>query len=138
MESVFGMSVSERRVSKAEDDLHSNFRRLISFYFTNVPEAISFFHVKKQFEVCGMLDDVYFACNRNKYGIRYGFARFINVKDVSKLLKALNNICFGHMRVWDRVAQFDKGAIVRKGKEQSVLRLGGWRAFKHCPKSKEG
>ncbi|GAU25531.1 hypothetical protein TSUD_280160 [Trifolium subterraneum] len=60
------------------------------------------------FEVCGMLEDVYVAKKLNKFGEPYGFVKFSKVKDVKKLLKALNVVYFGHFRVRARVARFDR------------------------------
>ncbi|MCI24592.1 papain family cysteine protease, partial [Trifolium medium] len=36
------------------------------------------------------------------------YRRFSNVRDVTKLTKALNAVCFGHFRVRARVASFDR------------------------------
>jgi hypothetical protein len=55
-----------------------------------------------------MLEDIYIAKNRNKQGQPYGFVRFSNVRDVDKLVKALNAVCFGDFRVRARVARFNR------------------------------
>lgn len=39
--------------------------------------------------------DVYLASKRNVNGGAFGFVRYSKVKDVEKLLKALNNVWFG-------------------------------------------
>jgi len=80
----------------------------VSFYFTNVPEDISYFSLRQGFEVCGMMKDVYLAKKRNLNGGVFGFVRYGNVKDVKKLLKALNNVWFGDYRVVAKVASFDR------------------------------
>ncbi|MCI37318.1 RNA recognition motif, partial [Trifolium medium] len=54
---------------------------------------------RKGFEVCGILEDVFVPKKRNMSGEPYGFVRFSNVKDVNKLLKALNAVCFGQFRI---------------------------------------
>ena len=38
----------------------------------------------------------------------FGFVRYGNVRDVDKLLKALNNVWFGDCRVVAKVASFDR------------------------------
>ncbi|PNX85375.1 putative sulfate transporter, partial [Trifolium pratense] len=63
------------------------------------------------FEVCGMLDDVFVPNKRNKRGQPFGFVKFANVRDVSKLLRALNNVRFGNFCVRARVASFDRNNI---------------------------
>ncbi|MCI48165.1 RNA recognition motif, partial [Trifolium medium] len=59
-------------------------------------------------EVCGMLEDVYVPKKRNKRGEPYGFVKFSNVRDVTKLTSALNAVYFGHYRIRARVASFDR------------------------------
>jgi hypothetical protein len=57
-----------------------------------------------------MLEDVYVARKRSRYGEPYGFVKFSNVRDVNKLTKALNAVWFGHFRVRASVAMFDRNA----------------------------
>ncbi|CAJ2673457.1 unnamed protein product [Trifolium pratense] len=88
--------------------LGTKFKRYVSFYFTNFLPLHSNFFLRKGFEVCGMLEDVYLAKKTNRYGEPYGFVKFSNVKDVSKMMKALNAVWFGHYRVRASVAMFDR------------------------------
>jgi hypothetical protein len=89
----------------------SGLKRYVSFYFTNFPVYLSNFYLQKGFEVCGILEDVYVARKRNKLGQPYGFVRFSNVRDISKLSKALNAVCFGEFRVRASVARFDRNDV---------------------------
>ncbi|GAU33774.1 hypothetical protein TSUD_393360 [Trifolium subterraneum] len=86
----------------------SEFMRYVSFYITNFPPLISLFYLRKGFEVCGILEDVYVPRKRNVHGEVFGFVKFSKVKDVNKLSKALNTVCFGNYRVHARVASFDR------------------------------
>ncbi|KAK2402847.1 heterogeneous nuclear ribonucleoprotein A0 [Trifolium repens] len=88
--------------------LGSDLRRYVTFYFTNFPAQLSIFYLRKGFEVCGILEDVYVAKKRNRFGEPYGFVKFSNVKDVTKLTKALNVVWFGHFRVCASVAKFER------------------------------
>lgn len=81
-------------------------QNVVSFYFTNIPLDISYVSLRQGFEVCGILEDVYLARKRNVNGGAFGFVRFGKVKDVEKLLKALNNVCFGDWKVVAKVASF--------------------------------
>ena len=90
------------------DDTGTGKQPFISFYFTNVPEAISYIALRQGFEVCGILEDVYLAKKRNVNGGVFGFVRFGKVLNVEKLLKALNNVWFGDCRVVAKVASFDR------------------------------
>ncbi|KAK2421300.1 heterogeneous nuclear ribonucleoprotein A0 [Trifolium repens] len=90
--------------------LGTTLKRYVSFYFTNFPAHMSIFYLRKGFEVCGILEDVYVARNRNRYGEPYGFVKFSNVRDVAKMTKALNAVWFGQFRVRASVAKFDRNA----------------------------
>ncbi|GAU51099.1 hypothetical protein TSUD_411800 [Trifolium subterraneum] len=97
-------------------------QRYVSFYFTNFPPQISIFYLRKGFEVCGILEDVFVARKRNRLGESYGFVKFSNVRDIAKTTKALNAVWFGHYRVIASVANFernDPGANRRPEKEKA-------------------
>jgi hypothetical protein len=66
-----------------------------------------------------MLEEVVVPRRVNVYGEHYGFVRYSNVRDVCKLLKAVNAVCFGHFQIKAKVANFDKAAVaeVEKGAE---------------------
>lgn len=95
------------------DDGLSNLKA--TFYFTNIPDRLPLFRLRKFFEVCGILSDVYLARRLNARGQVYGFVRFLNVKNRAKLGVALNNIWIGDYRVWAREARFDRFADFDKG-----------------------
>ncbi|WJX67849.1 hypothetical protein P8452_52282 [Trifolium repens] len=113
--------------------LGSNLKRYVSFYFTNFPAQLPLFYIRKGFEVCGILEDVYIAKQCNRFGEPYGFVKFSNVRDVSKLTKALNAVYFGHYRIRASLARFDRssgppGSLddggEKKGVEVSVKAVG--------------
>jgi len=81
---------------------------IVSFYFTNVPDNISYTSLRQGFEVCGIMEDVYLARKRNVNGAKFGFVRFSKVKDIDKLLKAVNNVWFGDCKVVAKVSSFDR------------------------------
>jgi hypothetical protein len=54
------------------------------------------------------------------YGEVYGFVTYAKVRDVEKLLKAVNNVCFGQYCVCAVLSRFD-----RKGsKKEERVRKG--------------
>jgi RNA recognition motif-containing protein len=95
-------------VQNATHSIGSNIKRYVTFYFTNVPDMVPYFIVKEGFEVCGILDNIFLSRKRNKQGHIYSFVRYANVRDVEKMLKALNNISFGQFRVWAKIARFGR------------------------------
>jgi len=83
-------------------------KRFVTFYITNFLERANYWYLRKGFEVCGILDDVYVAPTCNARGQAYGFVRFLNVRVIEKLEQALNNVWFGDLRVWARVVRFKR------------------------------
>ena len=81
---------------------------VVSFYFTNVSDNISYNSLRHGFEVCGIMEDVYLARKRNVNGANFGFVRYSKVKDVDKLLKAVNNVWFGDYKVVVKVSSYDR------------------------------
>ena len=67
----------------------SSVKRFVTFYISNFPPQASNFFLRKGFEVCGIIEDVFVANTRNMYDEVYGFVRFAKVRDTDKLLKAL-------------------------------------------------
>jgi len=54
-----------RRDQLVLDNLGKDKHPFVSFYFTNVPEYISHRSLRRGFEVCGIMEDVYLAWKRN-------------------------------------------------------------------------
>jgi len=54
--------------------------------------AFLFFLLRQQFEVCGILTNVFIGRHRNAREQIYGFVCFSNVKNSDKLSQALNNV----------------------------------------------
>ncbi|GAU45849.1 hypothetical protein TSUD_371450 [Trifolium subterraneum] len=71
----------------------------------------------------------------NLQGKIYGFVRYSNVKDVGKLLNAINDISFGQSRIWAKLARFEEDYV--RGEERVFRknegRGGGW-----CGSTNEG
>jgi hypothetical protein len=111
-------------------------QRYVSFYFTNFPVQLSLFYLRKGFEVCGILEDIYVARKRNKQGHPYGFVRFSNVRDITKLTKALNVVCFGDFRVRARVARFDRNNATADKSGVASMKAGVLGAAKGVDKLK--
>ncbi|MCH95090.1 hypothetical protein A2U01_0016063, partial [Trifolium medium] len=108
---------------RGSDKLGTELKRYVSFYFTNFPCQLSNLYLRKGFEVCGMLEDVFVPKKRNKRGEPFGFVKFSNVRDVTKLLSALNNVHFGHYRVRARVASFNRNDMMA-GQRLETERFG--------------
>jgi hypothetical protein len=120
VKSVKNHSQQLQDVTNNDAATESSLKRFVTFYVTNFPPQASTIFLRKGFEVCGILEDVFVSNNRNRNGDVYGFVRYAKVRDVDKLLKALNNVCFSQYCVRAVLARFDrkglkKGDVVRKG-----------------------
>nr|GEX77858.1 nucleotide-binding alpha-beta plait domain-containing protein [Tanacetum cinerariifolium] len=93
-----------------------------SIYVTNFPEQFSFRDLWKKCQEYGRVIDVYIPNRGTKSGDRFGFVRFIHIKDVDRLVKNLCTLWMGCLRLHANVARFQrpplnkaqhvKGAIV--------------------------
>jgi len=92
------------------------------FYITNFPDHFLFVNLKKGLEVCGILSDIYLSRFHNVHGQRFGFAKFLKVRDVEKLKKALNNVFFWDLRLFANVAKYDRFVEVVDGSVGGVAR----------------
>jgi len=102
----------------------STLKRYVTFYITHFPPQASIFILRKGFEVCGILEDVFVANTRNRNSEVYGFVRYAKVRDVGKLLKAVNNVCFGQYCVRAVLARFDRKGV-RRGVEMKSAVVDG-------------
>ena len=102
----------------------STLKRYVTFYITHFPPQASIFFLRKGFEVCGILEDVFVANTRNRNGEVYGFVRYAKVRDVDNLLKAVNNVCFGQYCVRAVLARFDRKGVRRGVEMKSAVADG--------------
>jgi len=96
------------------------------FDITNFPNHLLYVNLRKGLEVYGILSDVYVSLYRNIHGQSFGFVKFLKVRDVAKLNKALNNVFFGDLRLFVNVAKFDRFVKEEGSKEGVVGRTKKW------------
>ncbi|AET02659.2 DUF4283 domain protein [Medicago truncatula] len=68
-------------------------------------------------------EDVFVPSKCNANGECYGFVRFANVRNVSKLLNAVNDVYFGNYRVRAKLVRFDRAdakVLVREGEDAGM------------------
>ncbi|KAJ9549144.1 hypothetical protein OSB04_021687 [Centaurea solstitialis] len=90
-----------------EKDFNVN-GRATSFFFTNFPDTWSEANVWKEFLHHGKLVDVYIARKKTVAGRKFGFARFLDVSDVTSFEKKLDGIRMGAYKVKVNVARFER------------------------------
>jgi len=91
----------------------------------NFSAQLSNFYLRKGFKVCNILKDVVIPNKRNVHGELYGFVRFSKVRDVGKLLKAVNAVCFGNFQVKAKVAHFVHSVVLVGKGELDEKGVGG-------------
>ncbi|GKB83510.1 nucleotide-binding alpha-beta plait domain-containing protein [Tanacetum coccineum] len=77
-----------------------------SIYVTNFLEHFSFRDLWKECQEYGRVIDAYIPNRRSKSGNRFGFVRFIHIKDVDRLVRNLCTIWMGRLRLHANVARF--------------------------------
>ncbi|GJV88204.1 RNA-directed DNA polymerase, eukaryota, reverse transcriptase zinc-binding domain protein [Tanacetum coccineum] len=84
-----------------------------SFYVSNFPDSID---SKGLWNICapyGRLVDVFIANKRSKRGKRFGFIRFMGVKDVNAFVTSLSNIWIENFHLYVTVARFQRPTTSR-------------------------
>ncbi|MFS7939326.1 putative RNA recognition motif domain, nucleotide-binding alpha-beta plait domain superfamily [Helianthus anomalus] len=93
----------------------------ITFYFSNIHQEVTDGELWMECMNLGHLVDAYIARKKDKWGNRFGFVRFVNVKDGERMIKALNQLIFYGWRIRAKVARF-----VKITKKPDNMRQGSW------------
>ncbi|KAD6455080.1 hypothetical protein E3N88_09786 [Mikania micrantha] len=90
-----------------------------TFFISNLPEGITDSRFKESFAGFGWLSDAYIARKRDRGGNWFGFIRFKDVKEVSKLLMELSNVRLDGAKLCVNIAKYNKD-----GAKQMQLGVG--------------
>ncbi|GJV12046.1 RNA-directed DNA polymerase, eukaryota, reverse transcriptase zinc-binding domain protein [Tanacetum coccineum] len=90
-----------------------------SFYVTNFPDYVDAKRLWKEFESYGRIVDTFIANKRSKIGKRFGFVRFVGVKNKEELTSSLATIWIGSYHLFVAVAHF-KRKDTKTGSPKSV------------------
>ncbi|PWA95558.1 RNA-directed DNA polymerase, eukaryota, Reverse transcriptase zinc-binding domain protein [Artemisia annua] len=91
-----------------------------SFYVTNFPESLDPRGIWKICAPYGRLVDTFIANKCSKRGKRFGFIRFLGVKDVDVFGKSLSNIWIGNFHLFVTVAKFQRTTHVEPKSKQNA------------------
>ncbi|PWA58910.1 hypothetical protein CTI12_AA395960 [Artemisia annua] len=83
--------------------------KAISFFFTNFPDDWDTKALWKMFERYSKVVDVYIAFKRTKKNTRFGFVRFIHIRELESFEKRLKGILIGNSNIIINRAKFFKG-----------------------------
>ncbi|GKC88170.1 RNA-directed DNA polymerase, eukaryota, partial [Tanacetum coccineum] len=95
--------MGDRRLK--EDDVR---RISTSIFVTNFPEE---FKARNLWRICtqyGTVIDAFILNRRSKSGYRFGFVRFIKIKDVDRLVSNLCTIWVGHLKLHANISRFQR------------------------------
>nr|GEY64785.1 RNA-directed DNA polymerase, eukaryota, reverse transcriptase zinc-binding domain protein [Tanacetum cinerariifolium] len=102
---------------------NSRFRQLYdissTIFISNFPRSST---SKDFWQLCdrhGVVTDVYIAHKLSKIGQRFGFVRFIKIKDLKTLIEDLNKIWIGNYHLFASKARFDQT-------QSNVKEFAGW------------
>ncbi|GKV14964.1 hypothetical protein SLEP1_g25762 [Rubroshorea leprosula] len=96
------------------------------FFFTNFPEEWSYAEMWRTFSQFGRVYAVYSPRRRNRNGNRFGFVRFLDVKDKKELERKLDQIWVGDRKLWVNIPRFDalqKKEMERRNPQGEDLRI---------------
>ncbi|KAL4562061.1 hypothetical protein LXL04_034251 [Taraxacum kok-saghyz] len=82
--------------------------RASTFFFTNFPENWGEDKLWHEFRKFGTVVDVFVATKRNKVGRKFGFARFMKVRDIEKLEMELNNSWWDRFKLKANLAKYGR------------------------------
>ncbi|GJX77763.1 RNA-directed DNA polymerase, eukaryota [Tanacetum coccineum] len=85
-----------------------------SIYVTNFPEYFSYRDLWKECQVYGRVIDAFIPNRRSKAGNKFGFVRFIHIKDIDRLVSNLCTIWVGRFRLHANVARFQRNPLNKK------------------------
>ncbi|GKV45752.1 hypothetical protein SLEP1_g52803 [Rubroshorea leprosula] len=96
------------------------------FFFTNFPEEWSYAEMWRTFSQFGRVYAIYSPRRRNRNGNRFGFVRFLDVKDKKELERKLDQIWVGDRKLWVNIPHFDalqKKEMERRNPQGEDLRI---------------
>ncbi|GKV26106.1 hypothetical protein SLEP1_g35459 [Rubroshorea leprosula] len=96
------------------------YKQATPYFFTNFPEDWSYAEMWKTFCKFGRVFDIYSPSRRSKKGRRFGFVRFLDVKDNKELERRLDQIWVGEFKLWVNSPRF-RNVIPNRGVEQRMV-----------------
>lgn len=83
-------------------------KRTVSFYFTEFPDNFKAEEMLSVFQKFGHVAEVVIPPKRDKQGRRFGFARFVDVRDPHFFATKLDNIIIGRRKMFVNIPKFQR------------------------------
>ncbi|GKV10568.1 hypothetical protein SLEP1_g21912 [Rubroshorea leprosula] len=98
------------------------YNQATAFFFTNFPEEWNYEDLWRLFSKYGRIYSIYSPEKRDRFGRRFGFIRFLEVKDKKELERQLDQIWIGHTKLRENIPRFKEED--RNGKKESKPKIG--------------
>ncbi|GKV30553.1 hypothetical protein SLEP1_g39354 [Rubroshorea leprosula] len=95
------------------------FKQATTFFFTNIPNDWSYSEMWIEFAKFGRVFAIYSPLRRSRNGRRFGFVRYLNVKDEKELERKLDQIRIKGNKIWVNLAKHPKEEV----KERDTRRI---------------
>ncbi|GAU31573.1 hypothetical protein TSUD_53950 [Trifolium subterraneum] len=92
-----------------------------TFFITNFPDEVTEGDLRRTFARYWKVGEVYIPAKRDKFGRRFGFARFAEVQDVQTLLEKIEGTWIGTYKIRANLSKFRRGED--GGRNQSTQAL---------------
>ncbi|GJS74020.1 RNA-directed DNA polymerase, eukaryota, reverse transcriptase zinc-binding domain protein [Tanacetum coccineum] len=80
----------------------------MSFFITNFPESLDAKNLWKEFQRFGRIVDAFIANKRSKTGKRFGFVRFLGVRNGEDFSKTMSKIWVGSYHLFVSISKFER------------------------------
>ncbi|GKV35275.1 hypothetical protein SLEP1_g43574 [Rubroshorea leprosula] len=87
------------------------YKQTTAFFFTNIPEDWSYSDMWRTFGKFRRVFDIYSPQRRSKNGRRFGFVRFLNVRNTRELENQLDQIKVDGLKLWVNLAKYPEGKV---------------------------
>ncbi|KAJ0522979.1 putative RNA recognition motif domain, nucleotide-binding alpha-beta plait domain superfamily [Helianthus annuus] len=95
-----------RKKDKSNHHEKKAVENITKFFVTNLPEGCTPWEISEFVKVFGVVTGVYIARKLDKFGNRFGFIKFKDVRDVKELERVLNGTKMGNSKLKVNVARF--------------------------------
>jgi hypothetical protein len=111
-------------IATARDFNKENISSTTTFFFTNFPERYGAKAIFNAFHNYGEVVEVVIPIKRDKGGRRFGFARFAEVGDTDNLVKELDKVVFGGVKISVNVSRFQRPVekVGAEGRERRSIK----------------
>lgn len=92
--------------NKRFERVQRNEGNMTTFFFSHFPRNYSEYDMWKVFRHWGEVAQVYIAKRLDKWGHRFGFVRFLEVRNVIRLQRQLDSIMIGHTKLYVNLPRY--------------------------------